>query len=334
MQAFSQKDNSERDSTRYFGLARYSLRAALKLMNVRSGGKVLVPEFICRDLLAAIHSVGATPVFYRVNEALLPEEPLKNWPKSDVAIAVNYFGFAQNLDAFFEYCRIHDAYLIEDNAHGFLSCDESGVPLGERADIGLFSLRKTILVPNGAALFINRDELLPLAHDQVRFSVERLPLSFHDKVLLSSIQKSCGVPLISIFRELVRLRRWCLTGSAVPPSSPDEEFSLPEGLQPHSYLIDALTKLDAEQEVKRRRNLYMRFEKILCAYDIRPVFSNLPIGTAPYGFPFYASSDEARRVTRRAKMIGFDCISWPDLPRSIRTHAAVHYQNLWLVNFL
>ena len=70
-------------------------------------------------------------------------------------LAVNYFGFAQDLAPFREYCLRTGATLIEDNAHGFLSKDTSGVLLGTRADLGITSIRKTFRLVNGAALYFS-----------------------------------------------------------------------------------------------------------------------------------------------------------------------------------
>ena len=52
------------------------------------------------------------------------------------------------------------SWIIEDNAHGFLSNDEKGVCLGSRTDIGLLSIRKSAFLPNGAAMIINNKKKL------------------------------------------------------------------------------------------------------------------------------------------------------------------------------
>ena len=49
---------------RYYALARQALVQALLLARVSHGDNVLVPALICKDVVASIHTVGATPIFY------------------------------------------------------------------------------------------------------------------------------------------------------------------------------------------------------------------------------------------------------------------------------
>ena len=116
---------------RLFSLGRYALLAALRVTGVSPGDKVLVPGFICRDLLASIHAVQGTPVFYPVDRTLAPQSLLAAQGAKAI-LAVNYFGFPQSLEPFRRYCAEHGASLIEDNAHGFLSRDALGHALGSR----------------------------------------------------------------------------------------------------------------------------------------------------------------------------------------------------------
>ena len=322
------------DEIRFFNLARYALLAALKLMNISSGDRVLVPEFICRDLLAAIHAINAVPVFYPVNEALLPAEHNQKWPKARAVIAVNYFGFPQDLTEFRDYCSRNNAFLIEDNAHGFLSSDTQNNLLGTRGDVGLFSFRKTILTPNGAALLINSSDLLADIPGQSPFLQHIIGLPFRVKLLLSSLQKKLGLPVQSWIRNLVRCLRFLQTGHGIRPLSAVNEYQLPDEEYTHQYLLKALSKLDKENEKKRRRNLFIKFEDVLSICNIHPVFNSLPLGIVPYGYPFYASGDQLRKVKKIANRAGFDCMPWPDLPAAIETSTRAHYRSLWMVNFI
>lgn len=334
MVLISRVDSSPEDGGRYFGLARFALLAALELLKLPQGARVLVPSFICRDLMAAIHAAHATPVFYALDETLSPLELNQNWPRAAVVIAVNYFGFPQDLTEFRAYCEHTGAYLIEDNAHGFLSADEQGVPLGERGDMGLLSIRKTLLVPNGAALLVNRASLLPFVPRQESFLHYKLSLSFRAKLVLSWLQRRWGVPVLAWMQSVVRLVRYLRTGYAITPLAPENEFQLPEGRQPHPYLLRAISDAQRQSEMNRRRNLYHRFEQALFMYGVRSVFKRLPLHTVPYGYAFYASKENATRVARLARSAGFDCVRWPDLPEAVEPMAPDHYRSLWMINFL
>ena len=246
---------------RFFRLGRHALLASFRIINVRSFDKILVPAFICRDLLAAIHDLGATPIFYDVSPNLKPIK-LPDITNVCAVLAVNYFGFAQDLLPFRVYCERNGATLIEDNAHGFLSCDETGVELGTRGDLGVFSIRKTFTLPDGAMLIVNNGVLRKSLESQLAYCTHRLPISFWVKRVLSMMQRSTGVAWISIGTVIARRFRYWRTGYEIAPLLPENEFVMPENPSPHFYSISALSSLNCLQEVSRRRNLYMEFSNI------------------------------------------------------------------------
>ena len=51
--------NIAKDNVRYYSLARQALVDALLLGGVGEGDQVLVPELICKDVVASIHTVKA-----------------------------------------------------------------------------------------------------------------------------------------------------------------------------------------------------------------------------------------------------------------------------------
>ena len=57
---------------RYFSLGRFAMRDALRYAEVKPGDIVLLPSFICRDLLSAVAELGAKTHFYNVDQALRP----------------------------------------------------------------------------------------------------------------------------------------------------------------------------------------------------------------------------------------------------------------------
>jgi len=318
---------------RYFRLGRHALLAALNILHLRPSDKVLVPAFICRDLLAPIHAVGAIPVFYEVGPDMRPV----NLPEVDgvrAVLAVNYFGFPQDILPFRKYCERNAASLIEDNAHGFLSCDEAGTPLGSRGDLGIFSIRKTFVLPDGAMLMLNEPMRQICLEPQLPFSGEALPLSFWVKRGLSWLQRKSGIVLLAMGQDLTRRLRYWRTGYTIAPLLPENEFEMPPDPAPHLYSMLALPKLGCINEAYRRRRLYDEFHTRLASLNIQPVFGELPEGTVPYGYPFFADDQTAQMAIRLARKQGLDCIHWPDLPGAVTSMAPLHYRTLWMVNFL
>lgn len=314
-------------------MGRHALFAGLKLLQLRPGEAVLVPAFICRDLLAPIHAVGAQPVFYAVDRQLRPAV-FPDTQNARAVLAVNYFGFPQDLTAFRMYCEQRGAVLIEDNAHGFLSHDEMGAALGARGDLGLFSMRKTFSLPDGAALMINKPEWQSRLERQLPCRSDPLPPGYWIKRGLARMQRQTGMPLLALGQDFARsLRRW-RTGFDVAPASAQSEYTMPLDAAPHCYTMAALQRLDVDGEAERRRTLYAEFHAMLANLDIEPVFGELTAETVPYGYPFYAGEQAALAVAKLARKRSLDCVRWPDLPTAVVSNAPVHYRSIWLVNFI
>ncbi len=325
--------NIAKDRVRYYSLARQALVDALLLGGVKDGDRVLVPGFICKDVVASIHTVRATPVFYQVDELLAPinlhaDESIR------AIIAVNYFGFPQNLDAFKRESQRFGAVLIEDNAHGFLSSDTTNSPLGTRGDLGIISIRKSLRIPDGAQLLVNDPLLLNNIPQQIPYVRSPLGFRFTAQRWALKVQQITRLPLLEWARYVVRKIRRITTGSALPvsPSSAEFEIITPSG--PRDSSMSSIQSLDIAHEINRRKQLYQAVTALVLECDIQPVFESLPANCVPYGYPFYGDSDAAAKVHYLVKKLGIQVISWPDLPAAVIPTAPIHYRQLWLVNFL
>lgn len=319
---------------RYFSYGRYALREALIIIGIQKGDAVLMPAFICRELLAAINSLGACPMFYTVGKDLGMAEHPEGLPDARAILAVNYFGFPQDLAPFKAYCTRTGAVLIEDNAHGLLSCDELGQPLGTRGDLGIFSLRKTVALPNGAALILNFAQDRIKLSPQEPFSHQPLARSFRVKQLLRTLSPVLGWRSARLFTSLGRWLRKIRTGHEIVPSPPDAEFQLPENALPCKELIDTLASLDAEGEARRRRELYLALEETIKGAGGEPVFERLPLHVVPYVFPYYASDEQAITVKKTLEKLGLECHRWPELPDAVMHQAPDNYKAVWMVSFI
>lgn len=319
---------------RFFSYARYALAEGLGLAGIKKSDKVLFPEFICRDILSSANSLGAVPVFYPVDAMLRLAVAPDDLPAARAIVAVNYFGFPQDLGPYREYCRRTGALLVEDNAHGLLGRDEKGLLLGTRGDFGIFSLRKTIFVPDGAALVVNNPEKCLELLPQLECSSGPAPLSFRIKKFLRNLAPVAGTLPLSILTSLIRYARKVRCGREIPQSSPDAERVLPGLPNPCKDFFSYLSAVDIQKEVHRRRGLYMKIEDLLKGLKLQPVFDTLPLSAVPYGYPFYAEEYRIREVRALLRKYGLECFSWPDLPDSVRLSAPDYYKTIRLVNFL
>ena len=325
--------NIAKDHVRYYSLARQALVDALLLGGVRDGDRVLVPELICKDVVASIHTVRATPVFYQVDELLAPinldaDESIK------AIIAVNYFGFPQNLDTFKRESQRFGAVLIEDNAHGFLSSDTTNSPLGTRGDLGIISIRKSLRIPDGAQLLVNDELMLSNIPQQIPYVRSPLGFRFTAQRWALKVQQITRLPLLEWARYVVRKIRLISTGSALPVSPSSAEFEIITPTGPRDSSMSSIQNLDIAHEINRRKQLYQTVASLVSKCDVQPVFESLPANCVPYGYPFYGDSTAAADVYNLVKKLGIEVINWPDLPAAVIQTAPIHYRQLWLVNFL
>ena len=319
---------------RYFSLARYALAAGLNALGVRAGALVLLPEYICRDVLAALHVAGAVPVYYPVDAHLAPALAPGEWPDAAAVLMVNYFGFAQDPEPFEQYRARTGARLIEDNAHGFLSRDASGRWLGRRGDVGLFSLRKTFLFDNGAALTLESPHAsLPPQLDEMYTPGAgsiRMRRALHGLPAGRRIA-AFAARAVRLVRKSFIARRMS-TGPALTAVADDAETSIPGSAAPFQGFARMLAEQEFTAEVSRRRALYAMLEPRARALGMMPVFETLPAETVPYGLPVYC--DDAAPLARLAASAHLDWIQWPDLPKAVAVQAPPHYRRLYLINFL
>ncbi|MFM8520656.1 MAG: DegT/DnrJ/EryC1/StrS family aminotransferase, partial [Acidimicrobiaceae bacterium] len=313
-----------------FSLGRFAMRDALRYAEVKPGDIVLLPSFICRDLLSAVAELGAKTHFYDVDQALKPIR-LDSTAKPKAIVAVNYFGFAQDLKTFREFADKTGAIIIEDNAHGLFSRDDENNLLGRREKFGITSFRKTLHVKDGAILTTS------LRENEIDNQLTYLDSQSlgRDKLLhlLSSFESRTNIPAVAVFRFFSRLFRLVTTGSKLPKSDKFAETKIPGTPNPLRQSVEFLQNLDESAEVARRRNLYRLLEPQVVAAGAKLIFDRLPANTCPYGLPVYAAPNIKRKLEKIARKNRVTLMSWPDLPDDVRLAAPNFYQQVWLLNF-
>jgi len=316
---------------RYFSLGRFAMKQALVACGVGENDSVMLPSFICRDVLAAINELGAKATFYDVSKKLEPIG-LDSAPTSKAIIAVNYFGFPQSLEPFKKYCASSGAKIIEDNAHGFLSRDTDKKLLGQRTEFGITSFRKSVRTSDGAMLTTshNDTEIAP----QIDF--QNSVVSFRDTALslFAKVERSTNVPVLKLTQSAVKKVRQMKTGSAMPKVDSSVEETIPGMPNPNRSSVTKMLAVNETNEVARRRNLYNEILPDIVKLGLQPVFSTLESGTSPYGFPVYAAHDSQKQLAKLARKHRVTLMTWPDLPISVLPTAPEYYKQIWLLNFL
>ncbi len=320
---------------RYYAYARHALVTALKMARVQPGSEVLIPHFICRDVLASLSAVGARPSFYDLDSdlQLSTEQTL---PTATALLAVNYFGFPSNLERAKTFLPSSDTVIIEDNAHGWLSADHNGALLGARGLLGITSFRKTILSPDGAYLEWCVDPRLDVevVHSPLASRHDRIGFSFRSRRFVQQVESATRLPIRQIARDAVRSARKAQGKPSISDNANDE-FCLPHEIAVHEYSLRQFGKVDHESEILRRRGLFIKCQELASRYEVHGVFSSLPTGTVPQGYPFYADSGDIDTFIRalRYRCWG-EVMSWPALPSSSTLSPASRLRSIRLVNFL
>lgn len=318
----------------WYAYGRFAIVDALRLARVQPGDRVLLPSFICRDVLAAVREVGASAVWYEVPPSLTIIESAE-WPQARAVLAVNYFGFPQNLEPFREYASRTGAVVIEDNAHGWLSRDTIGQVLGERTSLGMTSVRKTVRCVDGAYLSVGPDVpvdpsvKLPGPSDT---DARRIGIATILRRWISVLERVTRLPLMNVMRFVIRRLR-SLAGRDAIPNDATLETRLPAGRFIHRSSRQLIDRIDVDAEVVRRRHLYADVGRRLRGVRCTAIFPDLPVGTSPQGYPLIVEDEYLGDVRRALRGTGLELMSWPDLPEG-HENDLPHYARVRLVNFL
>lgn len=145
----------------YYFSGRYALAAGIKALGLGRGDAVLLPSLNCGAEVDPMLHLGIRPVFYKIGKNLLVDcdNLVKKITEDVKAILVTHFlGFPQPVEQIKQICTEKNLFLIEDCAHALLST-HNGKPLGSYGDMSIFSLLKTLPVPNGGVLVINNQNI-------------------------------------------------------------------------------------------------------------------------------------------------------------------------------
>jgi len=299
-------------ATYLFGYGRVALCEGLRTLGIKPGDNVLVPDYICNVVISSFNHIGIQTKFYAINRDLTPdwESVKKKIDRSTRAfLIVNYFGFANDLSWAGKFCKENKIFLIEDNAHGFLS-SQGECALGSSGDISIFSFRKTFPMPVGAALVINNRKLMARVPETAYLQGKSNLIRFLIKSSVHFWQCSSGfLPsnyISNKLREIEQGNDGC------------EEHNINEYFIKFSKMSGLILKhLNVSFIAGQRRKMYLQWLDIFKRspnYKAGIVFSGLPDGIVPYVFPVLVDNQKQFILEMWRKKI--QCFSWPFLPEN------------------
>jgi hypothetical protein len=317
----------EKSNARFFGYARAALFHGIKLLGITPGQNVLLPSLICSTAVAPFHALGIHTRYYPVGAHFEPDLDYAARLVDHLTrafVLVHHFGFPQDVTAARCFCKNHGLPFIEDNAHGFLSALRD-TALGSSGDISVFSLRKTLPVPDGAALLVN-DPALIASMDGIDLPRSSAFPTLHAAFLLRNLIRNAELLLGKPFVLSLKTGKntTALREITSGPKHQGAMEALSDFLMPCSLLTKVLIRHFNWELLKLTRitafsywSSYFHSNRD----DAKPVFSELIPGTVPYVFPVTVADREAW-IERMAQQ-GVECFSWPDLPSDVPEHLCV-----------
>jgi len=283
-----------------FGYGRVALYEGLKILQIKETENVLVPDYICNVVLSPMYRMNIKVRFYEVDNALKPvwpslEQRIDKYTKA--LLIVNYFGFPNDIDIARHLCDKHGIYLIEDNAHSFLS-SYNGNPMGSTGDISFFSFRKMVPIPNGAALVVNNRSLSGRLSNPGHLLRNNRSLRFLAKSLFGHRDMK------ETDFEASRVKHIC------------EEYNIENYFTKFSrcgYLF--MNHFNFEYIKEQRRKTYSRWLEYFSdrkKESIKIVFPFLNSGVTPSSFPVLVE-DRGEFISKMWRN-GIECFPWPYLP--------------------
>ena len=315
----------------YYQRGRDALIAALMLLKLTRGDTIAVPAYVCNSVVETLRQGGYNLVFIDV-ELDLTLDPAKVADLAErhgfkVLLVIHYFGLPVNIENIAKTLRRRDVLIIEDCCHSFLShvCSEKINLIGDAA---IFSIRKTLPVPDGGALYLKSKVYKNKILDQ-RLNLDPVVWPFLMRNILESAISFVGWPNIysssvSKLKKYMR-KRSKTTGSAYKNNmiaSPQKPSWLLEGYMSNNSYFQKLSK-------QTRKN-YVNLGCGALSIGLRPYSTELPEVCVPQWMPVYDLSIEAVEWMRQHG-VGVQLWPWEELPDEVamghRLYPVANYLN-------
>lgn len=273
---------------------------AARTLGLRPGDRVLCPAYNCGHEIEPLLRHGVEPDFYAVGlnlEADLDDLKAKIARETRAVLVTHYFGFPQPLAALRELCVGRGLVLIEDCAYALFSRGPGGY-LGTEGDMAVFSMRKTLPLPNGGALVVNQKEMALPAELRTppRLGTWLKSGDLCKKWVLRCFSSPLLRPLrllaLAVSLGMLAARCFARLGLLDPLAlwDPDEEdFDFDPAVVDWAMSDIAqrvIGNIDPVAIVRRRRaNYRILLQGSRDSRRFRPVFRTLPEGVCPLFFP-------------------------------------------------
>jgi len=268
--------------------ARTCIAVACELLGMHSGDEVLIPPYNCGSEIDPLLFMGMKVIMYRVDkkgQVDLDDVVKRITTKTRVLYVTHYFGWPQDTIQLKQICTNYGLKLIEDCALALFSQSRSS-PMGLLCDASVYSLPKSLPVPDGGFLVIHSDVVPPkqLLEKPLFGEIFHSSLPFLKRWFLSGFGSVSGTS--NGIKKTIETKE--LNKTDGHPSIPEKYYYDPSRYHRSMSKITRgmLSLFDIEGIVNaRRRNFISLFEAISNSTSIRPFFSELPAGICPLLLP-------------------------------------------------
>lgn len=312
---------------------RIALALAMRAIGLAPGDRVLVPAYHSLSMIPPIVAAGAEPVFYRIRSdaSIDLEDVATRLEGARALVAVNYFGFPQDLAAIRAFCDRHSLAMVEDCAHSFFGAS-GGRPLGSFGDYAIGSSMKFLPIYEGGCLVSKR-------HSLAAVKLGSAGRGFELKAALAAIERGLEYGRLPLARlplalkggvwNLLKRRKGKAAAAGLTPSSSDSSYDFdPRWLDKRSALFSRLVLRFAARGriAQRRRGNYLALQAALRDVPgIPPLFTELPADVYPWAFPVVAADPElifAPLKRAGVPVIRFAESLWPGVDASVCPNSA------------
>jgi len=255
---------------------RCSLKIIIKALKLTKKDEVLLPSYLCEEVLKPFKEERIHVQFYKVDEHLIVDIndiKQKITKRTKALLIIHYFGFPQPIKLIQKLCRNYSIYLIEDVTQAFMS-KQDNIPLGWFGDFNFTSFRKFLPVLDGSLLLFNKNLIYV---KKVKWKKYYLGYYLYQYLRFFGMFLKCLYLRLGIIPKFFFLKPFEYADKIL------NEYPKPVEMSRLSKKL--LKKFDFDSIILKRRENFQYLLKNWTCVSIKPLFKKLPNNVCPFGFP-------------------------------------------------
>jgi hypothetical protein len=300
----------EAESLYFFPRGRDALLLAMRALRVMSGDAVVIPAYICDSTIEPLRQAGYRIVFVDIERdfQLDLDKVVETAERcgAKAVLAVHYFGFPSNVGRLVAQLRPRGIRVIEDCCHSFLT-HSGGRRIGSYGDAAIFSMRKTLPIPDGGSLRLNVQDF-----DRAALGARSEVAPAVGCYLASRVAESMAVAVgwPNIYSQTVdELKTRIGWGRGAHGRAQGADDLEPRQQGPSKLLASYLSNENYLGRVSGSTAAnYAQLVEGALALGLQPYIPQLPSGCVPQWAPFY---DPSGRIVPWLRKHGVGACRWP-----------------------